>query len=297
MAKPSAVPEPPEEGAINRITKNFSLWDLLIFLANEGIGVPLVIAGGEGAANLHWIPALVGFGVGLPLMTAGVVLPLVKHKFDENVRRRLAGIATAMVLAVILASFIYAVGPGIYEHIAPPIPASQGMPAEATPPSRPISPIRVDITGTKVVPPANGQNLFINLNYLNRSISVAARGMISNGTIMMTPKILDAKQEEATEALLLPKLDFPSENITSELPPEGIGFFTVNSDIGPDQLKDIKDGKEVMYLFAHIRYGDALSGLMTETQYCSYWMKGSAPHFCLTFNRVFSIASPRPYLP
>lgn len=140
--------------AVEEIAKRYSFLDALVFLASEGIGVPLAIAGGEGAANWLWRPAVVGFGLGLPLMALGFIFPRIRNQLSEASRNRIATIATYCTTVVILAAFAYMIGPSIYQQIVfvttPPLSSAalqQNTPiTPAPPPAAPIAPVRVDVT-------------------------------------------------------------------------------------------------------------------------------------------------------
>ena len=45
-------------GRIAELLKRFSLADLLVFLASEGIGIPLCMAAGDTAIHEEWHPTL-----------------------------------------------------------------------------------------------------------------------------------------------------------------------------------------------------------------------------------------------
>lgn len=304
---PPASPTPaPAHGAIREIAKNLAGVDLLVFLASEGIGAPLALAGGDAAAHELLRPTLIGFGFGLPLMALGFIFPFIKSRLSEPARERISSIAAFCTTALILSAFIYLVGPAIYQEVvssslpgAAAPPATSLPAANAPPPSTPIAPVRIDIVNENFLPITPEHPLAMNFYYVNRSPTIAARGVIDGGKMIISPHLLSIDEEKSIALLYFPNNDFPGPNIANETPP-GIanGFYTVSSDIDEDRLKPVLEGKSILYVFTYLKYGDAVSGLMTETEWCA-WYSGNlvVAHQCLTFTRVFSRASPKPYLP
>jgi len=297
--KPPAIPLP-EQGsnALRDFAKRLSFVDLLVFLASEGVGAPLAVAGGGAAVNLLLRPALIGFSLGLPLMALGFIFPFVKHRLSDATRNRIAGIAASLTTFIVLSAFVYTVGPAIYRTVVPP-PPPPAAPSTQFPPSAPVAPVRVDIVGQNFLPITSDTPLAMNFYYTNRSPTVPARGVVNGGKMIISPHFLTADEEKAITLLYFSKADFPGPNISTEMPPSSTGpWYTVQSDIDETQLQSVLDGKSFLYVFTYLKYGDPLSGLMTETEWCAAYQKNlNIAHGCLTFNRVFSVPSPKPYLP
>jgi hypothetical protein len=299
MAKPLPPPPTPAKGIIAQAVHGLAFVDLLVFLASEGVGVPLATAGGAGVADLRLSAAIIGFGLGLPLMAFGFAFPIVKGRLSDAARNRIASIAAACITIAILAAFVYMIGPDIYRHVT----AVSGPPAlaptsSALPPETPVTPVRMDVVATSFVPLKSGDHVTQNITMVNRSPLVAVRGFVHNGSMMVSNHLLSATEEKAWVAISLNKDDFPRPNIESEIPPGGATWFTLFSEIDEDQLKGVLDGKSFLYVFFYAKYGDSKSGLMTETDWCGvYRLNLTVQHLCQTFDRVFSTPSKKPYLP
>jgi hypothetical protein len=105
--------------ALAALAKKFSWASLVVFLASEGVGMPLTIAGGEALADQKWSAAAIGFGFGLPLMGLGFTFPLFKGKLGDVARERIIRSATLWLPIAILLAFIYVVGPNILARVGP----------------------------------------------------------------------------------------------------------------------------------------------------------------------------------
>jgi len=277
--------------------------DVVVFAVCELTAIPMCHAGWDAVVSGdHTMRGILACVIGLPLGVFGFGFHWWKDKIGDDLRRRVQEQAIRWAPVVILAAFVYVVGPSIYREIVPQTlpPLSQPMPvAPGAPPAEPIAPVRLDIVGNAFHPMTPGSMLAVNFYYANRSLRVPARGGVDGGKLIISPHRLSAEEEKAITLLYFSKDDFPGENIAAEDPPGTSNkFYTVTSDIDEDHLKSMLDGKTFLYVFTYLRYGDPVSGLMTETEWCS-WYQGNlvVGNGCLTFTRVFSAAPKRPYLP
>ena len=107
---------PAEKAAVLSKLPEFSRTDLIVFVVNECLGVPLCIAGGENFAHQDWVGSAIGWGVGVPLCVTGVTFPFWREPVKKAVSDWLAKWWGIVVPIAVLAAFIFAVGPDIYRR-------------------------------------------------------------------------------------------------------------------------------------------------------------------------------------
>ena len=126
------LPDVTHHGMLEQLTRRFSWLALSIFLCCEGIGIPLTIAGGEGLANEHLRPTLIGFIGGLPLMALGFGFPFIK--LSDAARDRVVRIVTYSLPVMAFGAFFYLYGlPPVQTTVASLIstwqPTQKGAPS------------------------------------------------------------------------------------------------------------------------------------------------------------------------
>jgi hypothetical protein len=97
----------------NKLTK-FSGVNLIVFIVCECVGIPLCLAGGDAAAHLDYVTAVIGWGFGIPLAAMGFTFPFWSGPAKASTlawAQKNGGIA---VPVAILLAFGYAVGPQTY---------------------------------------------------------------------------------------------------------------------------------------------------------------------------------------
>jgi hypothetical protein len=102
--------------------RRFTAQDLLVIIAGAGLGAPFCAAAAKAALDGNAVQALIGFVVGLPLIVLAAVFPFAKRSFSSIVRSWIAAGSGVVLLFLILAAFIYVLGPSIYTHVAQPTP-------------------------------------------------------------------------------------------------------------------------------------------------------------------------------
>jgi hypothetical protein len=109
-----------ESGIISTLKKRFSVDDLVVLLVSEGIGVPLTIAGGEAFAHEQMRPAIIGYGVGLPLMAIGFTFPFWKNWVADRARTWIVATAYYGLPILLLLAILYVLGPLLLDRVVTP---------------------------------------------------------------------------------------------------------------------------------------------------------------------------------
>jgi hypothetical protein len=90
--------------------------EVIMFVVNECVGVPLCIAGGEAFVTGEYLRAAVGFGLGVPLCVLGFTFPSWRDRLSADTQTAIQQQAIRWAPLVILAAFAYVVGPNLYHR-------------------------------------------------------------------------------------------------------------------------------------------------------------------------------------
>jgi hypothetical protein len=123
-AAPSEAPQ--KSLGVTVLGKRIDWLDMAVLLASEGVGLPLAAGAGHVAVvDGEWSKAIIGWVLGLPLMVLGGAFPFL----NESIKTRIGRIITAWLLPLVLiAAFVWIVGPFIFEHVTNPRPTSIAPP-------------------------------------------------------------------------------------------------------------------------------------------------------------------------
>jgi hypothetical protein len=104
----------------------FSMDNVVVFIVAELIAAPLCIAGGDQFVKGEFLKAVFGYGVGVPIGAVGFTFPFWKNRVSLTLNNYVLNLSLWLIPAIIAVSFLYIVGPYIYNNIVS-IPRSSSI--------------------------------------------------------------------------------------------------------------------------------------------------------------------------